>query len=141
MAFAEVEDLQDYLGNEWDVLSDRGRAARLLRQASALARKYAKRTWDASTVPEDVVDVVCAAAGRSFTNPNAEKSEQLDDYSTSRVVGEAGLYFTDSEILILEEYKKPAFRGLGTVSTERGDIRTADDEQSWWVNGPNGWTE
>lgn len=141
MAYATVEDLQDYLGNEWDVQADSKRAARLLRQASALARKHAGRTWTEGEAPDDVTDVVCAAAGRSFTNPNAEKSEQLDDYSTSRVVGEAGLYFTDSEILILEEYKKPAFRGLGTVSTERGDIRTADDDQSWWVNGPNGWTE
>lgn len=141
MAYATVEDLQDYLGNEWDVQADEKRAARLLRQASALARKYAGRTWPDGEVPEDVQDVVCASAGRGFTNPNAEKSEQLDDYSSSRVVSEAGLYFSESEILILEDYKKPAFGGLGTVSTERGDIRTCDDDNSWWVNGPNGWTD
>lgn len=129
MAFATVNDLQDYLGNEWDVQADAGRAARLLRQASALARKYAGRTWPDGEVPEDIVDVVCASAGRGFTNPNAEKSEQLDDYSTSRVVGEAGLYFTDSEILILEEYNKPKFGGLGTICTTRGDLRTVRNEE------------
>lgn len=129
MAFAKVEDLQDYLGNEWDVQADSKRAARLLRQASALARKYAGRTWTEGEAPDDVTDVVCAAAGRSFTNPNAEKSEQLDDYSTSRVVGEAGLYFTDSEILILEEYNKPAHGGIGSLCTTRGDFPSRWDEE------------
>lgn len=140
-AYATTQELQDWLGNEWTVADDEKRAERLLRMASALVRRYTKKVWTDEPAPDDVKDVVCAAAGRSFTNPNAETRSSIDDFQYGQKVDEAGLYFTESEVMILEDYAKPAFGGLGTISTERGDINTGQDDQSWWVNGPNGWTE
>ncbi|ACV09807.1 hypothetical protein [Jonesia denitrificans] len=141
MAYATTDDLQDFLGNEWEVASDSTRATRLLRMASGLVDAEAGRSWVPGEVPDQIVDVVCAVAGRGFTNPGAQKSEQLDDYSSSSVVSEAGLYLTDSELRIVARLAKPRFGGLGTVATERGDIRTKSDDQAWWVNGPNGWVD
>lgn len=69
MAYATTDDLQDFLGNEWEVASDSTRATRLLRMASGLVDAEAGRSWVPGEVPDQIVDVVCAVAGRGFTNP------------------------------------------------------------------------
>lgn len=127
--YAAAEELQDWLGNEWTVADDEKRASRLLRMASALVRRYTKKVWTEADVPDDVKDVVCAAAGRSFTNPNAETRSSIDDYQYGQKVDEAGLYFTESEVMILEEYAKPKFGGIGTICTTRGDLYPGEDEE------------
>lgn len=129
-SLATVDDLADWLGEVITADSADGkRASRLLRLASALVRRESGRKWLdepgglVADLPEEVVDVTCAVAGRGFTNPNAETSVRLDDYSTYQKVDEAGLYLTDSEKDILSQFSGARFGGLGTVSVERGDIR------------------
>lgn len=130
-SLATVDDLADWLGEVITADSADGkRASRLLRLASAMVRRESGRKWlDESgglvaDLPEEVVDVTCAVAGRGFTNPNAETGVRVDDYSTYQKVDEAGLYLTDSEKDILSQFSGARFGGLGTVTVERRDIHS-----------------
>ncbi len=128
---ASVPELADWLGENITVADSR-RAEWALRAASALVRRETGKTWldDAGALvdplPDDVIVVTLACAARGFVNPQGatDTSESVDDYSHREQtrVEEAGFYLTESEKQLLGALPG-ALSAIGTIGTERGDLR------------------
>ena len=128
---ASVEDLADWIGEA--IANDEGdpdgkRAAGVLSMASGLVRDETGKSWlnDAgdgitSSLPDDVINVTCAAAGRAYLNPEGFEQERQDDFYGSRKVPEAGVFLTRSEKDLLVKYAGDPHGGLRTIATTRND--------------------
>lgn len=126
-AFADVDDLIEWLGEPITEPGDVSRAQGALRMASALVRNATKKRWvdETSTLLTDLSDdlalVTLASAGRAYNNPEGNTLEGVDDGQVQRKVDEAGVYLTASEQTLCEALRAAAHRGLATVSTTRGE--------------------
>lgn len=139
-SFATPEDLGVWLGESIDEEPDEKRAEFILAVASTLVRQETGRQWvdDAgnlvSPLPDVLKQVTVMSAARAYSNPEGVEtvSEGIDDYTVHerRKVQDAGIYLTRAERQMLADLNRSEFRGLGTVSTTRGDLRPlADDER------------
>lgn len=138
-SLATVEELADWLGEEITKPTDIKRAGFALAVASTLVRTETGREWldeRGELVvprPDVLAQVVVMAAARAFTNPDGieDVSEGLDDFTTreKRKVQDTGVYLTRAERDMLAGLDRPVFRGLGTVSTTRGDLRPLPDSE------------
>lgn len=67
-----------------------------------------------SPVPDDVVSVVAAIAGRAVTNPDGVRSETIGTYSVTHTVSAdgaaAGLLLGTSELSVLDRYRRTVGR-------------------------------
>lgn len=138
---AAVSDLAEWLGEAISEDADVTRAGWALRMASALVRAEAGLTWlnDEGALdnpPETAVLVTLACAARGYKNPTgvSDVTEQIDDYMHREhsSVEESGFYLTDSERFQLGKLGENYRGGIGTVTTERGDLEPIfcyDDEE------------
>ncbi len=133
---ATVENLSDWIGEPIEADSaDFKRAEAVLRVASSLIRspKVTNRTWLTDTgelvdnLPEEVAQVCVQAAARRFTNPEGYEQERQDDFYGSKKVEEDGVYLTESERLLLDEYTANPNGGLRTIQTTRDDFPATSD--------------
>lgn len=131
LPFAVVDDLADWLGESITDPVEVKRAEFVLSVASTLVRTETGREWVDSSgslvspLPDALKQVTVMAAARAYLNPDGieDVSEGLDDYTVRerRRVQDAGVYLTSAERMMLAGLDRPRFRGLGTVSTTRGD--------------------
>lgn len=140
---ATVGDLADWIGEPIVAESaDARRAEMALRMASAIVRQESRRTWlDEDGVlidplPDAVTMVVLSSAGRGYSNPDNFADESLDDWRGRRPDDMVGFQLTAPERNLLAPFTGSKHRGIGTISTTRGDIGAPDD-RSWIVNGPD----
>ena len=136
-SFAEVDELGDWLGESLADPVDSKRAESMLAMASELVRVATGKSWvddDDKLLPDlpDALGLVTKqAAARAYMNPQGKTStnESIDDWITGEryKVEEAGVYLTASERDMLEPLAGRRHRGLGTVSTYRGDIPRGGD--------------
>lgn len=125
---ATVAELADWIGEPIvDDSAEAKRAELCLRAASALVRSESGRTWldDAGLlgdVPDNVRMVTLYCASRVFDNREGQNRWNVDDAGGGWKVEEAGAYLTASEKEMLSGYAQRRHRGLGTVSTTRGDL-------------------
>lgn len=131
-ALATVEDLADWVDET--IADDNRRALAVLRHASSRVRTIAGKTWlnedeDAvEDVPEDIVGVVVAAAGRAWTNPNGTQSHTIDDYTERFFESQPlGVELTEEEKEICRRYNPAGSSGLWTQTTTRWDGDAPDD--------------
>src|SRR5699024_10772162 len=111
-AFAEVDELGDWLGESLADPADSKRAAGMLAMASELVRVATGKSWvddDGNLVdplPDALGLVTKQAAARAYMNPQGKTStnESIDDYITGDryTVEEVGVYLTASERDMLE---------------------------------------
>lgn len=104
---------------------DEGLAAWAIEMVSAAALDITRRSWTGPLdVPPGAMAVLALATRRLYTNPDRFTREQEGDYSygLDATVTKAAI-FTPDEAKILGEYRavqRP--RGIGTISTYRGDL-------------------
>ncbi|WP_051198745.1 hypothetical protein [Bifidobacterium sp. AGR2158] len=145
-AFATPDELGEWLGEPITDEHDVKRAARILRAASNLIRRYTACSWagdevPADGLPEELNDVALSCAARYYVNPNGETqwTRQIDDAMDggSRKVEQSGLYLTADEKSILDSVRPPSdsvIAGVGTVHTTRGDFDGYEgDGFPWWT--------
>lgn len=134
---AEVAALSDWIGDAIpEGTPDHKRAASVLRMASSLVRSHVGRTWADGPVPDAVVDVTLAVAGRVYTNPDGWGNVRLDDFGAGqRPIEEWGAYLTASEKRILDDYRPRKVSGLGVMTTHR---EPQQDHGSGLVPTPDG---
>lgn len=128
-AFAEPEDLADWLGIEFTE-DESGRVAMVLRMASSRIRSYVGKTFVddegnlADPLPEALTLTAITVAGRAWDNPTGEL--QATAGATTVIHGQGGdsLDLTDSEKDMLNDPEivgTTAVLGIGTITTTRGD--------------------
>lgn len=129
---AGVTELGDWIGEAIvDESADSKRARLCLRLASALVRKESGRTWLGDSgelvtpVPDEAVMVTLYCASRIYDNREAQTRGGVDDYQEGWKVDEAGAYLTASEKRMLAPFKPSSFRGIGVISTTRGETAPA----------------
>lgn len=139
---ASVAELGDWLGEPIaDDSAEYKRAELCLRAASALVRAESGRTWLAEDgnlepVPETAKLVTLYCASRVFDNREGQNRWNVDDAGGGWKVDEAGAYLTASEKDQLSGYAQRKHRGLGTVSTTRGDLCGSSTGHVPTVDGP-----
>lgn len=129
-SLATVAELSDWLGEPiTEGTSEYKRAEMCLRAASVLVRAESGRTWlDDTTgdvvdpLPDAVRMVALYSASRVFDNREGQNRWNVDDAGGGWKVDEAGAYLTASEKDSLGRFAQRRHRGLGTVSTTRGDL-------------------
>lgn len=134
-SLASVSDLADWLGET--IAEGDKRAAAVLQAASTLVRAYTGKDWLSSTdssqlvdpIPDAVHTVTLAVAGRAWLRPGDFESttETAGPFGeTKRYVGDgSSLYLTKTEKLMLRVDSVTTTRGIGVLSTTRGeDIQT-----------------
>lgn len=103
------------------------RAEAALKDASALVRDVAGKTWVTDEeldgdIPDGIVSVVISAAKRAFINPDGVRSESIDNFQTSYATSSPDVYLTQTE---RQRVRQAAGRtGLWTQPTTRGDVET-----------------
>lgn len=142
----DVADLERSLPSAAGVL-DEGLAAWAIEVVSAAALSLTRRDWSSPLdVPPGAMAVLAMATRRLYTNPDRMTREAEGDYSygLDSSVTKAAI-FTPEEEKRLAEYRldrKP--KGLGTISTYRGDgyysgTRYVPDGTEygfpWWSEG------
>lgn len=115
------------------------RAEYVLNLASALVRTETRQPWTetggdlATDIPDNVLLVTLAAAGRGYTNPDANVSESIDDGQVTRVVAEAGVYLTATEKTLLAAHVAGSRGPIWSMNTAPGgDLQPP----AWIINGP-----
>jgi hypothetical protein len=141
---AGLEDLADWVSEDLNVGDAEGRRAnRCIAYASTLVRAETGSDWVDSDgqlltrIPDAVIEVTVAAAGRAFLNPEGLTGENIDDHQQYRKVDEAGIYLTATEKAMLAAAVSGNTRrtvGLSTLGTYRGDLPRRSPVP--WVNGP-----
>lgn len=116
---ATAEELSEWIGEPITEEADVKRAEMCLRIASALVRSEAGRKWDSEDVPEAAAMVTLYCASRVYENREAENQSGVDNWQASRQVLEAGAYLTASEKRMIASINRPAFGGIGTISTTK----------------------
>lgn len=114
--------------------ADEARAQAALEDASSLIRDEAGTTWvdanNALDLPtgtdawkaDTLVRVCCAAARRTFENPDGVSQESLGGYSVAQSNSSSDVYLTAAE---KRQVRKAAgFTGLGVLTTTRSPIGT-----------------
>lgn len=126
---ATITDLEDRLGAPVppDLASQ---AYARLRDASAIVRAYAGVSWvdesgDLDDVPDAVAGVVASMVERATRNPAGVTQETAGPFNRSfGAVAAERLYMTKAERMVV---RSAAGRSsIGTLSTTRGEIETAD---------------
>ncbi|MGE3811521.1 MAG: hypothetical protein AB7I24_08220 [Candidatus Nanopelagicales bacterium] len=126
------------------------RATWLLAAASALVRTEARRSFldEAGTlvVPDQVVMIVCAAAGRAWMNPTMSESVQAGPFANRwGARGVEGVYLTDAEKQTIADLYPVSRPGVWSLSTTRGDylddtayqpVDGTDEPFPWWKGEP-----
>lgn len=127
---ATVPDLSGWLGETIAPGDDTLRAGWALRMASALVRAEVGLTWldedgELDGVPEQATLVTLAVAARAHTSPDDQVvQETVDDYTYREAERlEPGVSLTASEKALLGKLAESYRGGIGTISTERGDLR------------------
>lgn len=122
---ATTTDLGERLGESVD---DDIQAMARLRDASAIVRAYAGKTWlddagDLDGVPDDIPGVVAAMVERATRNPTGTTQESAGPFTRSfGSEASSRLYLTKSEKLVVRAAAgRPQ---VGTLSTGRGDLET-----------------
>ncbi len=103
--------------------ADEARAQAALDDASALIRAEAGMTW-ADTDPPEIAKMVCiAAARRSFINPDAIRSQNLDGYAMSFASASPDVYLTAAErSLVRRAVGKSGVWALPTTRLADGEV-------------------
>ena len=128
-ALATIIDLEDRLGAP--VPSGLApQAYARLRDASAIVRAYAGVSWlddngDLGDGPDGVVGVVASMVERASRNPDGVMQETAGPFNRSfGATAAERLYMTKAERMVV---RAAAGRSsIGTLSTTRGEIETAD---------------
>lgn len=145
-AFAEAQELSDWLGEPITDDMDIARATRILRAVSNLIRGYTGKSWVdnqkqlIADLPEPLIDVTLSCAARYYVNPNAETqwTSQIDDAMDGggRKVESSGIYLTDSEQRLLDSVVRASSGVLANsvcvVNTTRGDANGYESEAFPW---------
>jgi hypothetical protein len=148
----DLDEFRDSLPADAPSVDDQtSRATWLLAAASALVRSEARRSFlDADgaleDVPDQVVMIVCAAAGRAWMNPTMSESVQTGPFANRwGARGVEGVYLTDSEKDTIGELYPVSRPGLWTQSITRGDytddtayqpVAGSDEPFPWWKGEP-----
>lgn len=104
------------------------RAEAALKDASALVRDVAGKTWVddegalEDDIPDGIVSVVIAAAKRCFINPDGVRSESIDNFQTNYATSSPDVYLTNTERQRVRQLAGKT--GLWTQPTTRGEIET-----------------
>lgn len=122
----DVSDLERSLSSDYGPL-DEGLAQWSIEMVSAAALDITKASWTSPLdVPPGAMAVLALAVRRLYTNPDRFTRESEGDYSygLDASVTKADI-FTAPERATLAEYRAGVkrVRGLGTISTYRGDMR------------------
>lgn len=126
--YVSVEDLSEWIGEpiqeEWDVK----RAQSVIRYAQTLCTDYTGKTWEPGQTPEKVEQVIIQVASRGYLNPESWAYESIDDWRAgNRPIAELGMYLTDTEKGMLDEYRVKKTAGLGIMSAGREPAVLAPD--------------
>lgn len=97
--------------------ADEARAQAALDDASVLIRAAAGTDWAGSTPPAVAKMVCLSAARRSFINPDAVRSQQLDGYGVTFSSSSPDVYLTKEERRLIRGSVGKS--GLGVISTTR----------------------
>lgn len=131
---ATLDDLAVVLGE----IADPEQAEALLQRASAIVRAYARKTWldeeetELEDLPSDIPGVVVGMVERATSNAAGVTQESAGPFSRSFGADAANrLYLTAMDKLVIRA--AAGSTGIGTLSTSRGPIETADVCDDWWA--------
>ena len=119
---------------------DEARAQAVLSAASTLVRARAGENWvDAAGqleagLPDGIPQVVVLVAARAWANPTGASSSGASPFSAAWPVGFA-LTEAEADMVDAATGTDSSFRGIGTLSTTRGDLETAPVLAEWLPDG------
>lgn len=136
-ALAPVTDLAVWMGVAITEGTDVDRARALLSAASTLVRSRAGKLWvDAEgnaedDVPDQIAHVVVSVAARLWANPTGAATSGAGPFSSTWAKPVFAL--TEAEADMVDAAMGTAtFRGIGTLSTTRGDLETRAVTSDCW---------